>query len=121
MGQKGDFHVLERRNQVKAETVSAVTETVVQIPRLEMVGRRVHAEEQGGKQFVVEVLQTLRPRYDPRLLACQSCGSALPRMVSDRQLDGSTSGGERDVRGIGPRDGTVVCRPRSMRGFWAAH
>ena len=42
----------------------------------------------------VEALQIQWPRYGPRLSACQSCGSALPRTTSNHQPDGDASGGK---------------------------
>lgn len=47
---KGEgFHVPVLQIRVKVGTVVAVKADVVQTPRLEMAGRRVRAEEQGGK------------------------------------------------------------------------
>jgi len=104
-----DLPVPVLRTRVKMGTAVAVRVDVVQTLRLEMVGRRVHAEERGSKGVMVENLRIQRPKYGPRLFACQSCGSALPTTINMSRAE-ICCGENEDIRGIDPRDGTVVCR-----------
>lgn len=93
MGQEEIFHVLAVRTQAQVGTVLAATRVAVQIPRLETVERRVRAEEREGR-VVAEDPRIQRPRYDPTLPACQSCGFASPRTTSNNQPEGDMSGEE---------------------------
>ena len=97
--------------QAEVGTVAAGTAVVVQTLLPGLAGRRAHEEEQYGKGVVVGDLRTQRPGYGLRLIASQSYGSALPRMINNRQRDLSTSKGRGDTRGIDPRGGSTVCRP----------
>ena len=71
--------------------MAVVTVNVVQIPHPEMVERRAQAEERRCKRAVAGDPRTQQPRCGPKLSACQSCGSALPRMIRDHQPDGNVS------------------------------
>lgn len=74
------------QTQAKVETGVAVTVAVVRTLLLEMVGRHGHAEAYRGNRDVAEDPRIRWPRYGLRLSACQSCGSALPRMINNHEL-----------------------------------